>query len=334
MIPEGERDLLALLPPLRRGRGYRLYAQNGRRFLDLWVQGGWAILGHSSHRQVLLLKNTLSRGCLGLFPQDHHHRLYQALASIFPDRVFRIYRSFERLRQLELWKHRKNFFLGEALLMQQENPSGLRGDPTAREDSLLSKELFPAENPRALSATKNIFTLSRLFGGVKKESLCPVAVWRPFGGKKKDFWDSFPVLVLILPTGGLFQPAVLAIRKEYDETRLPPSDIIPPPLETFLIRGVWDLQHAPPLDVSHLFPHTLQVVDNSGTWIRVGPYVWYRSPEALDQYALIFKVFLDEGVLLPPHPALPLILPRQATKGEDALLAKLLREHAEKRSAP
>ncbi|TCW60957.1 hypothetical protein [Treponema sp. J25] len=334
MIPEGDRELLTLLPPLRRGRGYRLYAQNGKRYLDLWQQGGWAILGHDPHRQLLLLKNTLSRGCLGLFPQDHHRRLFQALASIFPERTFRIYRSFERLEQLGLWDNRRASTLGEALLMQEENPWGSPGISAKQERTLLLKETSTADDVDSVPQRRGAFILSRLFAQRKNEPLCPMVVWRPFGRKERTFWDTFPVLLLILPTGGLFQPAVLAVRRDWDEAKFPPSDIIPPPLETFLVRGIWDIQRATPLEFSHLFPRTLRVLDNSDLWIRVGPYVWSRSPGPLPRYAPVFKSFLEEGVLLPPHPALPIILPREVSKGEDALLARLFKELLGKRSAP
>lgn len=336
MIPEGDRELLALIPSLRRGRGYRLYAQNGKRYLDLWQQGGWAILGQASHRQLLLLKNTLSRGCLGLFPQDHHRRLFQALASIFPERTFRIYRSFERLEQLGLWDPRKAYSLPlkEALLMQQECPFSPLRNSLQQGDPSLQKGASSTDGVGPVSPRRGAFILSRLFARGKKDAPLPMVVWRPFGGKERGFWEAFPVLVLILPTGGLFQPAVLAIRKDYDEKKIPPSDIIPPPLETFLIRGIWDVQQEAPVDLSQLFPRTLRVLDTSAIWIRVGPYVWYRSPDPLSYYAPVFKSFLEEGVLLPPHPELPLILPREASKGEDALLARLFKEVAEKRSVP
>ena len=56
------------LPPLRRAREYHLYAADGRRYLDLYLAGGRAILGHKPPGLMRSLKNELQKGLLAEFP--------------------------------------------------------------------------------------------------------------------------------------------------------------------------------------------------------------------------------------------------------------------------
>ena len=91
-------SLLRRLPPIRRARDYRLYGENGKRYLDLWQAGGRALLGHRSERVLTEFKNQISRGLLADLPSIHERRLVKTLALLMPGfREFRIYRSAESL---------------------------------------------------------------------------------------------------------------------------------------------------------------------------------------------------------------------------------------------
>ncbi len=59
-----QADLSFTIPPIRRARGYRLYDHRGRRYLDLWQNGGHSLLGHRGLHLLSLLKNLMSRGLL------------------------------------------------------------------------------------------------------------------------------------------------------------------------------------------------------------------------------------------------------------------------------
>lgn len=99
--PESWRDddtLLRRLPPIRRARDYHLYDHSGRRYLDLWLGGGRALLGHRPENVLTEVKNQLSKGLLGDFPSIYERRLFKALAKVMPGYTeFRVYRSMERL---------------------------------------------------------------------------------------------------------------------------------------------------------------------------------------------------------------------------------------------
>jgi len=72
------------MPLIRRARGYRLYDHRGRRYLDLWQNGGRSLLGHRPAGQTTLLKNLLSKGLAADLPSPYTGRLERALAALLP----------------------------------------------------------------------------------------------------------------------------------------------------------------------------------------------------------------------------------------------------------
>jgi hypothetical protein len=92
-------DLAGLLPPLNRAREYRLYGGNGKRFTDLWLYGGRAILGHRPPGVLRELKNAGERGLFVPLPQLREDRLAKALAFFFPGRRILLFREEASLRK-------------------------------------------------------------------------------------------------------------------------------------------------------------------------------------------------------------------------------------------
>jgi hypothetical protein len=84
-------SLLRLAPQVLRARDYRLYTKGGRRLVDLWQNGGAAILGHTPPSVLREIKNTASRGLYAPFPHFLEARFFNALSRIFPGRNFRLY---------------------------------------------------------------------------------------------------------------------------------------------------------------------------------------------------------------------------------------------------
>ena len=76
-----QTDLSFTIPPIRRARGYRLYDHRGRRYLDLWQNGGRSLLGHRGLHLITLLKNLMSRGLLSDLPALQGRYLERALAA-------------------------------------------------------------------------------------------------------------------------------------------------------------------------------------------------------------------------------------------------------------
>ncbi len=78
-------QLINLLPPIKRARGYRLYDYNQRVYLDLYQNGGRAILGHRAFRLTTVMKDVISRGTIFDLPSIYMKRLEQALCRRFPE---------------------------------------------------------------------------------------------------------------------------------------------------------------------------------------------------------------------------------------------------------
>jgi hypothetical protein len=82
------------IPVVRRAREYHLYSVSGKRYLDLWQDGGYALLGHKPGRLTTVLKDTISRGLIADLPSVFSGRLLRALQTMFPGyRDFRICRG-------------------------------------------------------------------------------------------------------------------------------------------------------------------------------------------------------------------------------------------------
>lgn len=72
------------LPTVRRARDFHLYTEDGRRLLDLYLDGGGALLGHRSERSAREMKNVLGRGLTGNLPSGYGARLARILRRVLP----------------------------------------------------------------------------------------------------------------------------------------------------------------------------------------------------------------------------------------------------------
>jgi hypothetical protein len=82
--------LLRQIPHFLRARNFRLYLANGR-LVDLWLNGGAAVLGHTPANLLRELKNTASRGLYAPFPHFAEGRFLKALVKLFPTYSFRLF---------------------------------------------------------------------------------------------------------------------------------------------------------------------------------------------------------------------------------------------------
>jgi hypothetical protein len=88
-----DKPLLDLVPAVLRARGFRLYTQDAKRLVDLWQNGGSAVLGHTPPNVLRELKNCASRGLFSPLPHFLFDRYLKALLKLFPSRAFRIYQN-------------------------------------------------------------------------------------------------------------------------------------------------------------------------------------------------------------------------------------------------
>ena len=93
MMCNNEFSLLRLVPAVTRARDFRLYTEDRRRLVDLWQNGGAAIMGHTPPSLLRELKNTASRGLYSPLPHYWEGRYIKALSRIFPGRSFRLFNA-------------------------------------------------------------------------------------------------------------------------------------------------------------------------------------------------------------------------------------------------
>jgi hypothetical protein len=281
--------LLRTLPPVLRARDFHLYTQRrreeGGRLVDLWQNGGGAVLGHKPQAVLREFKNAANRGLLGPLPHPLEKRLFKALARLFPRRVFRVY-----------------------------GPNSPAGPWEAA--GLPRRPVDPALPPRpAAGETGAAVSLWRPF----IDEGAPLAV--PDRGPPV----LIPVLpglgwIQGRPSG----PLVLALDPAFEaEHPFPPPDLIPPAVLAALTRGVYDLIAAAPDRGKPSFPGVNAALSR-GPWRRRGIYVTPAAPPEPGRWGEIFRRFLEGGFLIPPDPEEPLILPGLLSPGEEAKLAGFL----------
>lgn len=77
-------DLLRLVPAIRRIRSHRLYAADGRRLLDLWLDDGRGILGDRDRFARTHASNAADKGLVRPYPGLYDARFRKALVSVWP----------------------------------------------------------------------------------------------------------------------------------------------------------------------------------------------------------------------------------------------------------
>ncbi|MBR5914944.1 MAG: hypothetical protein IKZ57_00680, partial [Spirochaetia bacterium] len=84
------------IPEINRARGYFLYTADGKRYLDMALEGGRLIMGHRQKGYGQALKNAIDKGILPGFPSPYTYRLKQAIKALFgPDCNVYLFKSEE-----------------------------------------------------------------------------------------------------------------------------------------------------------------------------------------------------------------------------------------------
>jgi hypothetical protein len=289
-------SLLKKVPHVLRARGFRLYTQGGlvyhgkRRLIDLWQNGGAAVLGHTPANMLRELKNTASRGLYAPFPHFTERRYLKALSKLFPGHSFRLYAA--------------------------------PPDELVKTDSVNS----------FLEKTSHGGTAAQRYG--EEGAGSGVALWRPFNNAEEPFAvkDGSSLFIAVLPgiqtwriQDDVILPmglCVVAAKNENLLEHLPPGDNLSPVLLAAAARGIYDLLAAPQRAKPAL-PRVFKTLQNS-PWKHSGIYLNLKEEPKDNQWAALFKKFLDAGFLLPPTPLQPVILPGELSAGEDAKLAAVL----------
>lgn len=286
---------------VRRAYDYHLYTAKGVRLLDLWQEGGSAILGWRAGKAKLALKSALDRGITGSFPTEIDDELSGAVREVLPDYPnVRWYASRDRAR----------LACAEAL--------GLWSDIPLIESPILHPEASVDIGPGGdspLSAAKKIHG---------------IPVWRPWldeafytmGDRVDSAFlhavnDTNDAMILVspFPFAGGCTLAVFSDRVTADPARagaIPPSDSISPALLAALARSWSDLAAALCTRAEADWAKYDRFI--SPLWDRRGPYLVPKTRPS--RYAEFFSSCLERGVLISPDYHTPSIVPMVADAGE------------------
>jgi len=303
MEKNDDLTLLRKLPNVLRARGFRLYLSDGKRLVDLWLNGGAAVLGHTPPNILRELKNTASRGLYSPLPHFAEGRYIKALSKIFPNRFFRLYAAPPQ--ELSVL-----FNNGETKLWR---PFATPAAPFAVTENV------------QIAAQYNVQVASQ--SAVQIEARVTSQTTIQVGTHIAKQTET-SILIPVLPgiqtwRGGLpLGLCVIVAETEAQLANLPESDILPPVLLATATRGIHDLLATPNRATIHL--QRVDKVLKNNRWQRNGIYLELKEkPKSWDA---LFDKFLNAGFLLPPSPSFPLILPAELSDGEEAKLAAVLSE--------
>lgn len=297
------------LPPVRRMRLWRLYAEDGRRFLDLRLLDNRGFLGAKGRFAGTRAKNGIDLGLLKEAPARHAERLRKALAADFPGvAAFRFFRNEER-----------------ALAALSLARGGLY-DPLVRGD--VSAEGRPgADAPGARAASAR---MTYLAAGAPA-----LAVHRFFlSGEDAARLETCPVRLIPLPCPEPFGPAVLGFA-EAEAAASVPEDELPPVMPFTALRAWEDFRgmsvrlsggrrarsgEGAPAYAEDLWKRADRRL--SPFFERRGPYLYARC--ARQDWESFQSRALEAGCVLSPEWELPSIVPGDFDDGEFKKLAEAL----------
>ena len=266
---------------VRRARGYYLYTEKNVRLLDLWLDGGKAILGRRTGQANLVCKQFLDKGLTGFLPTKADVQLRRALEALLPD--YPVIRWYETQNKAE--------------------------------------RIAASAMPAGQNGTRQ-----------------PLPVWRPFLDLDSASDPQEPIadgIMLVTPAYPV-PCGIIAACSRFEE-RLPPSDVLFPPLAYSLARAFFDLKHKMEefqlkeiniedghhskaagrcARVSHTIVKKRQATLNRkaeaerlipDVWTQKGWYLFPHIPEA--EYPAFFLQALDAHVLISPEYDMPSILP-------------------------
>jgi hypothetical protein len=312
------------LPEIRRARDYHLYGAHGRRYLDLYQNGGRAILSHRPKGLAKRLKGVVDQGLWGDYPSVHIRRLETVLRTLFPAYPeVRLYATAERAVAAA-----GGAVADPALAARGGSEGDGRGGGEAE---------APRGAPHGPGA----------------------AWWRPFlpadtgagdGGVGSSHHEAAaPDLLLpVLPFPASFAPQpVCAVRSGL----LPDSDAVSPVLLAGLVQAAHLIAAVPsvedaavavpgapgapgaggaggaegaggaggygaagPVPDAAVYPITLFDERGLTLWSRRGPYLQLRCGE--ESFSGVFSVLLDAGIIINPVFPGPSILPQWCSRGE------------------
>ncbi len=285
------------LPEIRRARDYHLYDTHGRRYLDLYQNGGRAILSHRPKGLAKRLKGAVDQGLWGAYPSVYTRRLEMVLQKLLPAHPeVRLYATAERA-VAAAGGAVVDPALGAGSGEEAKAPGRAVGGPRAA----WWRPFLPAADAELLLP---VLPFPASFAPQ------PVCAVRP--GVLPDSDVVSPV-----PLSGLVQAAHLVAATVAEEGAAAPGS----PGAVGGAAGAPDAWG--PVPDAAVYPITLFDERDLTLWHRRGPYLQLRCTG--ERFPGVFAAFLDAGIIINPDFPGPSILPQWCSRGEFEKFVKVSR---------
>lgn len=322
---------------VRRARGYYLYTEKNVRLLDLYLDGGSALLGRRAGQANAAFKQFLDRGLTGFLPTKADAQLRRALFSLLPE--YPLIRWYESGEKAERLVRAAQCSVGTAALSQASHggaqdgavPNGTAQGARAQGAGGLGAPVCPETAqggtvPSASAQGEAVPTVSAQGG--------TVPVWRPFLAEYSPFQKQGAARIMLVPPAYDVPCGIIAADSAFAEL-LPPSDALFPPLLYALARAFFDLarriaafravqggeQNTPKENMQKARVNRLIVKKEQTArarrkeverliprvWTQNGWYLFPHIPQPL--YTELFFQALEAHLLLSPDYHTPSILP-------------------------
>ena len=277
------------IPEINRARGYFLYTADGKRYLDMALDGGRLIMGHRQKGYGQALKNAIDKGILPSFPSPYAHRLKQAVRALFGAgcHVY-LFKSEE---------HAKAALATQGLEHTLWRPLAFNTDTA----SSVANARDPITDPINHKPSSNMET---------QESTATLV---------KSAISGLPV-ILVLPIPAAFAPGVVVSKGELNLADEPVSLVI----LAGAVRALYNLKaFSAGVDYSSWEKAGIAEACN-GKWRVELPYLYPLCSK--DKYPAVWDAFFEAGFILSCDYDIPSILPPELSDGNRKKLLKLLAE--------
>ncbi|MBR4797396.1 MAG: hypothetical protein IK040_06815 [Spirochaetia bacterium] len=279
------------IPEINRARGYFLYTADGKRYLDMALDGGRLIMGHRHKGYGQALKNAIDKGILPSFPSPYAHRLKQAVRALFGAgcHVY-LFKSEEHAKAA----------------LATKNLDYVLWRPLAPNTRCANSELNtrdPLNDPKNQKPSSNMET--------QKSSATPKS--------RLPLISDLPVIP-VLPVPVAFAPGVMVSTTELNLTDEPVSPVI----LAGAVRALYNLK-AFLADVDYSSWEKAGIAEAcNGKWRVELPYLYPLCSK--DKYPAVWDAFFEAGIILSANYYTPSVLPPDLSDGSRKKLLKLLAE--------
>lgn len=279
------------IPEINRARGYFLYTADGKRYLDMALDGGRLIMGHRQKGYGQALKNAIDKGILPGFPSPYAHRLKQAVRALFGAGCHVYLFKSEEHAKAALATKNLDYTLWRPLTFNTDTASSVTNACDPINDPINRKPSSSKDTQKSSTTLK---------------SSSPAFSEQP--------------VIPVLPVPVAFAPGVVVSTTELNLTDEPVS----PVLLVGAVRALYNLKaFLAEADYSAWEKDGIAEACK-GKWRVELPYLYPLCKR--NQYPVVWDAFFEAGIILSFDYDTPSILPPELSDGNRKKLLKLLAE--------